>query len=500
MKFFCPNCGYKITEPIQFCPNCGYKVSDIVKSLQQQDASVVSKTKEKPQVQENKQVKFDDNHQLNKQVKKTKANKAKVKPTNHHGFREKLDGLKDNLVTHKWGWLLGLLIALVLLFVGLNNYYQPRNQIARAFTVLNNPNKNGAHYITTNDSQAKINRESVKPFQKEFHNGVRNGMTKHYFVKHELKALKHNSHEYYDFQKTGNVWLFFPKYKLKVDTVSIPVKTNLPNLKIYQNGKYVATSYGHNYEKNFNHLLYGIYKFTAKGTVHGQKVSASDVYDGSGDVDDVINLDININTFNIKSVPNAEVYVNNKKVGNLDKNGNYTLKNYPIHKNTKLYLKANLNGKMTQSESVKLYSHSTKVSPLFPGMLNKKDSEHLLKNVFVDNDGDPDNHKDIADNFDQGGNNGDFKNLMNQNKGFSNNDSLTGYKYSVSVDDVLPNGDGKTKVDYTLTVTQYYNDGGKEVQVYKSTAIVGNENNKNVIFSLGKPNMVSQHNDSSNDD
>lgn len=486
MKFFCPNCGYKITEPIQFCPNCGYKVSDIVKKLQQQDASVVSKTKEKTQVQESKQ------------VKKTKVNKAKVKPTNHHGFREKLDGLKDNLVTHKWGWLLGLLIALVLLFVGLNNYYQPRNQIARAYTVLNNPNKNGAHYITTNDSQAKINRESVKPVQKEFHDQVEAGfINKHAFVKNRLKELNTNGSE---FKKTGNVWLFFPKYKYEVNTTSIPVKTNLPNLKIYQNGKYVATSHGHNYKKNFNHLLDGVYKFTAKGTVHGQKVNTSDLYNGSGASDNMMNLDININTFNIKSVPNAEVYVNNKKVGNLDKNGNYILKNYPIHKNTKLYLKANLNGKMTQSESVKLYSHSTKVSPLFPGMLNKKDSEHLLKNVFVDNDGDPDNHKDIADNFDQGGNNGDFKNLMNQNKGFSNNDSLTGYKYSVSVDDVLPNGDGKTKVDYTLTVTQYYNDGGKEVQVYKSTAIVGNENNKNVIFSLGKPNMVSQHNDSSNDD
>lgn len=486
MKFFCPNCGHKITEPIQFCPNCGYKVSDIVKSLQQQDDSVFSKTKEKPQVQESKQ------------VKKTKTKKAKVKPTNHHGFREKLDGLKDNLVTHKWSWLLGLLIVLVLLFVGLNNYYQPRNQIARAYTVLNNPNKNGAHYITTNDSQAKINRESVKPVQKEFHDQVEAGfINKHAFVKNRLKELNTNGSE---FKKTGNVWLFFPKYKYEVNTTSIPVKTNLPNLKIYQNGKYVATSHGHNYKKNFNHLLDGVYKFTAKGTVHGQKVNASDLYNGSGASDNMMNLDININTFNIKSVPNAEVYVNNKKVGNLDKNGNYTLKNYPIHKNTKLYLKANLNGKMTQSESVKLYSHSTKVSPLFPGMLNKKDSEHLLKNVFVDNDGDPDNHKDIADNFDQGGNNGDFKNLMNQNKGFSNNDSLTGYKYSVSVDDVLPNGDGKTKVDYTLTVTQYYNDGGKEVQVYKSTAIVGNENNKNVIFSLGKPNMVSQHNDSSNDD
>lgn len=498
MKFFCPNCGHKITEPIQFCPNCGYKVIDIVKKLQRQNDSVVSKSKEKPQVQESKQAKVDDNHQLNEQVKETKVKKSKVKPTNHHGFREKLNGLRDNLVIHKWGWLLGILIALVLLFVGLNNYYQPRNQIARAYTVLNNPNKNGAHYITTNDSQAKINRESVKPVQKEFHDQVEAGyIDKHIFVKNRLKELNTNGSE---FKKTGNVWLFFPKYKYEVNTISIPVKTNLPNLKIYQNGKYVGTSHSHNYEKNFNHLLDGVYKFTAKGAVHGQKVSASDVYNGSGASDNKMNLDININTFNIKSVPNAEVYVNNKKVGNLDKNGNYTLKNYPIHKNTKLYLKANLNGKMTQSESVKLYSHSTKVSPLFPGMLNKKDSEHLLKNVFVDNDGDPDNHKDIADNFDQGGNNGDFKNLMNQNKGFSNNDSLTGYKYSVSVDDVLPNGDGKTKVDYTLTVTQYYNDGGKEVQVYKSMAIVGNENNKNVIFSLGKPNMVSQHNDSSNDD
>ena len=69
-------------------------------------------------------------------------------------------------------------------------------------------------------------------------------------------------------------------------------------------------------------------------------------------------MTIKTGTFQIRSVSKGIVYINDKKVKVLDQNGQASFKNYPLAKDTELYIKASYQGKTIKSEKVKDLSSS----------------------------------------------------------------------------------------------------------------------------------------------
>lgn len=74
-------------------------------------------------------------------------------------------------------------------------------------------------------------------------------------------------------------------------------------------------------------------------------------------------MNIKTATFQVHSVPNGIIYVNDRKVGKLNKYGNYTFKNYPIAKRMEIYIATKVDGQTVKSEKVTDLSQS--ISPEF---------------------------------------------------------------------------------------------------------------------------------------
>lgn len=79
-----------------------------------------------------------------------------------------------------------------------------------------------------------------------------------------------------------------------------------------------------------------MFLFNVKSEVAGRTLTASSTDNVFGNK--TVNMNIATQTFSVKSVPGGEIYINDKKVGVLDKNGAATFKDYPITKNIQLYV------------------------------------------------------------------------------------------------------------------------------------------------------------------
>ncbi|WP_281165133.1 TcaA 3rd/4th domain-containing protein [Liquorilactobacillus sicerae] len=310
---FCPNCGTKIKAGGQFCPNCGTKIKRVVAK---------SQTDDQP--------------------------KTKAIPASPQRTKMKVPFGKKNRQFKIL--LLAVAVVLVAVFFGLKSYYQPQKQLDRIITAFGNPSKDLSGYVTTDDPnlQKKINATNLKPVQKYF--------SKDHQKLASLKAALEKSNSYqgsYSLQRDGSAWLFFPKYKVNISAVYVKLYTNHANFSFYKNSQKVGKTTQDSYSQKVGPLFPGTYTFTARGTLSGRNMSKK-VEQTVNSNSKNIHLNITTASLTLHGHPEANVYFNHRKIGQLNKNGTLKLKNYPIKKNMTGYTVYNSGKKKVRSKTINI--------------------------------------------------------------------------------------------------------------------------------------------------
>lgn len=107
-----------------------------------------------------------------------------------------------------------------------------------------------------------------------------------------------------------------------VKTYSPTVVTNHENSTIKMNGKNLGklSASGDYYQKKLHPVIAGRYTFSVSANLSGKTISPSpvklDLFSNHQ-----VSLNITTGSFTVSSVPNGEVYINDKKVADLDDKG-----------------------------------------------------------------------------------------------------------------------------------------------------------------------------------
>ncbi len=229
-------------------------------------------------------------------------------------------------------------------------------------------------------------------------------------------------------------------------------------------------------------------------------------------------MDIETQTFSVKSVPNGEVYINDKKVGTLDNNGEITFKSYPITPNMALYVlyngtKSELvtdmsdsfgdftsegdeNDDYTDDASNETSADVTKqdgsyvVTPKWKGLISKDDANDLLSDAYEDpND----------DKFVNGSDNKWYGQIKQQNDRWDKSDEINSYDTDVSIESIYPAKGNQSKVNYKVTYTLNYDDYTKKQIVEYTGGILQKDGDDYLIKTIGDGKLISSHNEDSDD-
>ena len=457
-KKFCPNCGKDVKPNAEFCPNCGQKLPQTLHSRKEY-RSQQKNTAAQPVVNQS-QAAAKSVHQPMK-----KRNKVLL-------------------------ICLGVLIvAFAAFYAWGSNHYQRNNQINQIAASLKNPHSDLAQFVVSENPNARVTTAALKP-------------TQEYYAEHYVEADKMadafkygNEYENVSLVQSGRYLLLFPKYCLQLKTYTPQIRTNHANSTIYVNNKKFGgvDGSGEDYYKKIAPLFPGKYHIEVKSIASGHQLSA----DKSTTIFSNKEINMNIKTVNfmIKSIPSATIYINDKKVGNLDKRGAKVFKDYPVTDDMKIYVVTKVDGKSIKSESVDYDdmgfeddddSSSNVIKPEWPGLISKDDAEELLENDFTSPD---------EDDFVGGAENKGYQELHSQDSGFDNDDDINDYNMECSVVSITPAPNNCSSVTYKITYTFEHDDfEHKQVMLYtgglfKETGDSDDSSQK--IKSIGNGKIIS---------
>lgn len=282
---------------------------------------------------------------------------------------------------------------------------------------------------------------------------------------------------------------------MQLKTYTPQIRTNHANSTIYVNNKKFGgvDGSGEDYYKKIAPLFPGKYHIEVKSVASGHQLSA----DKSTTIFSNKEINMNIKTVNfmIKSIPSATIYINDKKVGNLDKRGAKVFKDYPVTDDMKIYVVTKVDGKSIKSESVDYDdmgfeddddSSSNVIKPEWPGLISKDDAEELLEKDFTSPE---------EDDFVGGAENKGYQELHSQDSGFDNDDDINDYNMECSVVSITPAPNNCSSVTYKITYTFEHDDfEHKQVMLYtgglfKQTGDSDDNNQK--IKSIGNGKIIS---------
>lgn len=396
MGKYCPKCGKPIDQASAFCANCGTKLTQTQTTVTRQSTKA------------------------NFEMGKLKQPKVLVG--------------------------IGVVILLVGGYLFGKSYYSLPNQYQRITKALVDTDVNLAKYVTTDNLEVKdkLTKEDLQPLQKYFIND------KEAYA--ELKSALNSSSYYRDgqiyWQQDGKAWFLFPKYKLHIKTYSVLLKTNHNNITLYQNGKKIKKD-AKQQSVRLDNLFPGIYKFSAKGKINGKKLTTLKTETITSD--DRVTLNLDTASFTVNGPANAKVYYNGKAVGQLDQNGKFTLKNYPVTEKMKLYLVANIAGKKLKSNTVDLAEKyeldKTQVSPTFAGIVSKSTAKTLLNSAFKDTNNQGFYYTNDASEFVGEENNASYNELINFFKAF---EDVSISSEVNKINSIVPKGNGIAEVSYSV--------------------------------------------------
>ena len=547
-KHFCPNCGTELKEAAAFCLNCGYRFNKQPQKKQesQKKDSVHSDEKKKDKPVSDKKAEPIEKNGASAEKPKSSTSHPKVQifcPNCGHPLKQGATFCNNcgyNLVTKQMPKsqpqatrqqvatpqvtqkvrkpmkpltkvLLSLLGVLVVAFIAFyawgTQHYSKNNQIEWITSSLRDPNKGMAQYITADTPSMKVTDDTVRPLQNHYKDH-QTAVTK---MAQKLKE-DIDPNDQISLVKNGHYLLIFPKYQLQVKTFQPQVETNHGNSEVSMNGKNIGklSSDDGKYAKKLQLVFPGKYHFTVKSQVAGRTLTATSTTNIWANK--TLNMDIKTQTFSVKSVPNGEVYINDKKVGTLDKDGEITFKSYPITRNMELYVlyngvksepvtdMADSFGDFTDesdddddytddasddgSADVTQQNGSYVVQPKWKGLIAKDDAESLLDDNFHDPDDDA---------FVNGSDNKWYGQIKQQNDRWDKDDSMDSYDTEASVESVYPAKSNQSKVNYRVTYTFEYDDHTKKEIVEYTGAVLQKDGDKYIIKTIGDGKLISSH-------
>lgn len=384
-------------------------------------------------------------------------------------------------------------------------YYAKNNQIDRIVAGIQDPKQDMSQYVTPSTPDLTVTNETVKPLQRYFKTNKKAAKV----LAKNLRAGKDSRQ--IKLVQSGRYYLLYPKYTLRIQVYHPQVETNHGNstLKVDKNNLGQMQGAGQNYYTDLGLRLPGRYHLVVNTKVSGRQLEASSVVNiWSGKT---INMNIKTGTFQIRSVPNGVVYINDKKVKQLGQNGQATFKNYPLAKHMELYITTKYKGKTVRSETVKDLSTSISsefsnsddnvndygetadyagneqkdvyqdvegdyiVNPIWTGLIDKEEAGHLLYSAYL---------KPNKNNFVDGKNNTSYQKLIKTVKKFKKNKK--DIHLTVRIMQILPAGKNYSQVDYQL-VYKYQEKGKKHTEtVNYRDALFHNMKEVQKIKSLGQ--------------
>lgn len=481
-KKFCPNCGSEVPQAGNFCPNCNFDLR--VNSVEsQQPVTPVQPTQQQmPPTQ-------------------TRTSSPKLPISGKTKFIRILIGI--------------IALVIVVGYYAGTKYYSKENQIERITDALKT-DKNMETYFSTSDTALKITDESMKPASDAW--GSTDSLKT---FKNELTNGTSTSTQFH-LKESGKHWLLFPKYTADFSTVSVNLSTNSSGAVIKMNDKKVATADSDNYSKTISNLVPGNYIIKAAGSIDGTKLNNKSTETLTSSTSDV-NLDLSTLTFRIKSIANADIYVNSKKVGTTDDDGSATIGPIASSGNNRLQLKEKVGDNTlvtseyqisgsdddndvslnnTDENGFQDSSSSNLFNINFPNMLTLDDAENYIDNLFtqIDDytiDGDDssedsnDSYGSIGSFFVNGSSNTDAKAWMTIAKNYHDDDSISSVSYDAKVSSVTPTDKNKFDVTYDVTYTFNLTDSddnySTKTQVFRYTAKVNYSNNDDFLIKSITP-------------
>ncbi|MFR0613327.1 zinc-ribbon domain-containing protein [Lactobacillus porci] len=473
---FCSKCGAKNKAGDQYCANCG--------------AKLIKPSKLKQPMQQTKP------------LQQTKPSKKRVDvKKSRHG---------------KIAVVIGV-VALLILAAGYGfgkSYYAKDKQIDRIISALKDPSQDLSPYVKTDDSSFQLTKKSVRPLQTYY----KANQTKANNLGSEWKREDDFDDIFKDsvsLGEDGHYFFLFPKYKLMVKTYSPTVVTNHKNSTIKMNGKDVGklSASGDYYQKKLDPVIAGRYTFSVSANLSGKTISPSpvklDLFSNHQ-----VSLNITTGSFTVSSVPNGEVYINDKKVADLDDKGQASFKDYQITSGMSLYVKKSGIGKSDtihnfdqyvkapadqendsdddydfsddsdddSSDQIKAVNGSWVLTPSWPGLASSEDAEDLLQDIWDDND---------SEDWVNGSSNTGYLSIKKLHDNWDDSDSVASYNEVVNVLSTSPAGSGKTYVNYKVTHNLSYTGDKDDTSVtdtYQNGIISQDSDGDYVLEKLGTPN------------
>lgn len=411
-------------------------------------------------------------------------------------------------------WLLGIIIILIGAFIGWGNFYYTKDrQINRIVSNLQNPKAAMAKDVVASTPDMDVTDQSLKPLQSYFKEHPKAAKQLNYNLRHnrdngEIKLVQDGRH-----------FLIFTGYKLWVQCYRPQIQTNHANSTVTVNNKDLGQMEGgnQNYYQDLGLVFPGRYHIQVKSKVNNRKLDADSIVNIWSNK--TVNMNIKTATFQVHSVPNGTIYVNDRKAGKLNEYGNYTFKDYPIAKRMEIYITTDVDGKKVKSEKVTDLSQSISsefsnseddvtdydsanteyqgngekdvyqdvegdyiVNPIWPGLIKVQDAAKLLYNNFKEPD---------SEQFENGKENADYKKISEQIKKWKKKKDLKKYSVEVKVTSVLPGKHNYSRVDYEVTFTKKYKDKSKKKErLSYQDAVLHFVNNEQQIQTLGKCKLI----------
>ena len=415
---------------------------------------------------------------------------------------------------HKKLWATGIIIVLIGLFYVVGNFYYTKDrQIDRIVTNLRNPKAEMAKYVTASTPDMNVTDSSLKPLQSYFKTHKKAADRLAYNLRHN-----HDSGEI-QLEESGRYFLLFPKYTLRVQVYRPQIRTNHSGSTLLINHKNFGQMEGgnQNYYQDLGMVFPGRYHISVKSTVNGRKLDADSIVNIWSDK--TVDMNIKTATFQVRSVPNGIIYVNDRKAAKLNKYGNYTFKDYPITKRMEIYIQSTADGKKIKSETVTDLSQSISsefsdseddvtdydstgapyqgnsekdvyqdeegdyiVNPIWPGLIKAGDAARMLYNNFQEPD---------VEAFENGKDNADYKKIDKQIKAWKKKKNLKKYSVKVRVISVLTGARNYSNVNYEVTFIRKFKDKSKKKEKLSyQNAIFHEVDGQQEIQTLGKCKLV----------
>lgn len=414
---------------------------------------------------------------------------------------------------HKKIWISGVIILLIGIawLIG-NFYYTKERQIDRIVAKMQDPKTELAQYVTASTPDMDVTDKSLKPLQNYF--------KEHYSAAKRLAYnLRHNrDHGEIRLIQDGRNFLLFPKYKLWIQVYRPQVKTNHANSTLTVNQKDYGEMEGgnQNYYQDLGMVFPGRYHILVKSKVNGRHLDADSIVNIWSDK--TVDMKIKTATFQVRSVPNGTIYINDRKAGKLNQHGSYTFKNYPIAKRMEIYIKSKADGQTIKSERVTDLSQSISsefsnseddvtdydgtaeyqgngekdvyqdaegdyiVNPIWPGLIKVGDAAKLLYNTLKSPN---------ADDFENGKENADYKKIAKQLKEWHKKKSIKKLSVKIKVLSVLPGKRNYSRINYEVTFIKKYKDKSKKKErLSYQNAVFHQKDGKQLIQTLGDCKLI----------